>query len=105
MSSWCPRCGGPLSDGVCENCISAEERRLEGERRFAEQRAEVWRWVEGFVRVPEAQFPMSVLLRALLVTAQELRVLRSDRGVTIVEPRQQIAVPRFAQHDLIAFLE
>ena len=103
-SQWCQRCGGPLADAICENCISAEERRIEGERRHAEWIAEMWRWVEGFTEVPPGHDAISALLRALLATVPELDVVRDDRTLILVGDRE-ISVPPFAALTLMGFLE
>jgi hypothetical protein len=106
MSAWCPRCGGPLADAVCENCISAEERRQHEKEQLSLQRAKVWRWVERFAEVPADQDPMSVLLSALLADAAELHVLFGPGYRIVVRSAEEriVSLPAHVVRDLEVFL-
>ncbi len=63
---WCSRCGGPLANGVCENCSTIVERRRREEVWAAEGRAAVRRWVETFTTIAPDERPIAALFRALL---------------------------------------
>jgi hypothetical protein len=103
---WCPRCGGPIEDAVCENCISAAERRQQEKEKLSLQRAKVWRWVERFTEVPREQDPMSALLSALLAGAVELHVLFGPEYRIVVRSEEErvVSLPAHVVRDLEVLL-
>ena len=105
MNEWCPRCGGPLRDAVCENCSTTEARQRQGERRVDARYRKLQRWVEGIAPMPEDQHPLGVLIHALLEGASELEV-RPGGVQRIVggEAQPALAIPAFVAMELQMFL-
>jgi hypothetical protein len=107
---WCPRCGGPLSDGVCANCSTAAGRKRQEQEVAARHRDNVRRWIETFTAIEGGEQPVVALLRSLLPEPESHADLlfRDPFQIVVAIPGaadRTIPLPDWASSELIRYAE